>query len=90
VTSPVVFIRGMNENTTPEHISEFFKDEKLEKIDLIKNSNGKFMGRAFIEFPTVEDAKKAFKKNHKLLHGSIISLEMSNEQDRRSILSQMK
>ena len=51
----VIFVRGLHFKTRENNIREFFKDQEIEKVFVVKDNNGKPKGLAFIEFKNFSD-----------------------------------
>ncbi|XP_075058470.1 nucleolin isoform X2 [Mixophyes fleayi] len=74
--SKVLVVNNLSYNATEETLQEVF--EKATSISIPLNYQGRVKGFAFVEFPSVEDAKEALEsRNNTEIEGRSIRLELS-------------
>jgi len=77
-----LFVGQLNFKTTENTILEAFKTHgcKISKVRIILHENGLSKGFGYVEFNTVEDAKKAYKLNGALeIDGRVVKLDFADK-----------
>ncbi|CAK9164689.1 unnamed protein product [Ilex paraguariensis] len=85
----VLRLRGLPFSACKDDIVDFFKDFELpeDSIHMTVNLDGRPTGEAFVEFPSVEDAKAAMAKDRMTLGRRYIELFPSSLEELNEIIS---
>eukprot|EP01135_Chromosphaera_perkinsii_P011827 Nk52_evm18s2506 gene=Nk52_evmTU18s2506 len=81
----VVRLRGLPWSSTEQDIEKFFEGSQIRKRDdailVTTNRDGKKTGEAYVQFESVEDAKKALEKHKHNMGERYIEVFTSNEEE---------
>lgn len=79
-----VMLRNLSYNSTEEDLTDFFKDcGDIQGCRIMKDDEGKSRGFGFIDFESVDEAKKAVAKHGQEVGGRSITVCFSRKRERR-------
>jgi len=80
-----IFVGGLSYDADEDDIKSFFKNEDLrpDEVILLKESDGKSKGSAFVVFSKPEKAEKAVKLSGMKIRGRAIRINMANDKPDR-------